>query len=54
MNKEQEEYFKLIIDVIDWFNSPEKLEFIDEDIIKKCKESRLPEGKDFILGGKKD
>jgi FAD synthase len=52
MSEEQEEYFKLIIGVIDWFNSPEKLEFIDEDIIKKCKESRLSEGKDFIFGGK--
>lgn len=51
MDKEQEEYLKLILAIIDWFNQPEKVEIIDEDIIKKCKESKLPERKDFIFGG---
>ena len=41
MEKEQQDFLKKLIEIIDWYNQPEKFKSVDENIIKRCKESRL-------------
>ena len=50
MDKEQEDFLKKLIEIIDWYKQPEKYKSVDENIIKRCKESRLFNDKNIIYG----
>lgn len=50
MDKEQEDFLTKLIEIIDWYNQPEKYKSIDENIIKRCNESRLFNDKNIIYG----
>lgn len=51
MDKEQEEFFKKNIEIINWFNNYPEEKSIPKDILNECKNSRLSENKNIIFGG---